>query len=134
MELAERGARRREVERVAAGAERRAVLGGEVGDQRPDGAESRAEVGKHDALAAEALGDRDGVDPGGATAADEHGIARVDPAAERDVLDRAHHVLGREPEHGDRGILGGKVQGPADVVLDRCRAACTSSAIAPPRK
>ena len=77
-------------------------------------------VGEHHARAAEALGDRHRVDPRGAAAGDEHGVAGVDAAVERDVLDRAHHVLGREPEHCDRGVLGRRdSSGVADVALDR---------------
>ncbi len=106
-------------EALARGEAHRRELGAEVGHQGAGRAQRRADLGDHDLGAAEPARDRDRVEAGSTAAADQHGALRVDALVDRDLLDRAHHLLGGEREHGGGGLLEAEAEPACDVGLKR---------------
>ena len=78
--------------------------------------------------------DGDGVEARRAAAADEHGVARVDALVDRDLLDRADHVLGRHPHDGRCRVVDREAERLADLRRDRVACGIEVEPLAPPRK
>ena len=109
------------VERARLGVAAARELRDHVREERAAGRERAGRGGQQHALRAELARDRDDVEARGAAAGDERVLARVDALRDRDLADRADHVLGRDRQGGVGGLLDAHAERLADRLQDAAR-------------
>ena len=104
---------------VEAHRRRRHVIVFDVGDDLTEGAKPGSKLGQHDGIDAHLARQRRDVSGSGAAGADQHEIARIIAALDRDAADAVHHVVVDDGEHAVGGLFGRHAQWVGDA-LKRC--------------
>ena len=121
-ELGKRSVDRFDVEVTRRRQTRARELASQVGHQRAGRAQRCGGLRDDHAPAPQPSRDRN-CGEAGAAAADEYGQPGINPLVNGDLLDRADHPLGHEPQHGRGALLEPEAERPLNVLFE-CPARC----------